>query len=648
LFTLLFLGIFSYNRSSSAIKTKISTSSLELIKQLRKNITIEIDKFLVTASSITLNVDIHKALMDYDNASATERYAIESMCSNFISSKFMTNHNIRVVALISANNNVIQTGYGLQGSNGRDYVKKFQNELKTATSENPVWAIVHDQNGNRIVFIKRITNLQQSIGYLLIEIDEKWLSDIFKDINIGDDSGIFILNSQNRVVSTNDPDSVLFNHVYFNRSQRKIMPQGQLNGTFMLKDGLVAFSAIERTDWTVFARIPFSYLNSESNGILWVLFLVGFLCLILSGLLSFLIASSISVPLKSLVNLMNQAKDGNLAIDFQDEHGDEISEVIESFKEMMIHIRDLISEVHITAQNVVKNANQLNISSEQTYRTAEQVALSIQEIASGAVSQNADAMVCVNNMDLLSQRLNKVGYSIESVSQVVTETQCLSEQTLKVVKTLNDKTLETDNVSHNIIDNIVSLNGNMKQIEEIVTLIYNIAEQTNLLALNAAIEAARAGEAGRGFAVVSDEVNNLAAQSRAASQKISRIIGEIQKKTKEAVTAADNASAIINQQVNAVRETDAAFKTIFGGMEDLSRQIDDVAASVRDILESKDKTLNSIQNISAVTEQSAAMVEEVTASSELQMGSAKELSGMANDLNEMALELNNAVLIFKT
>jgi methyl-accepting chemotaxis protein len=61
----------------------------------------------------------------------------------------------------------------------------------------------------------------------------------------------------------------------------------------------------------------------------------------------------------------------------------------------------------------------------------------------------------------------------------------------------------------------------------IVELIGSITGQINLLALNATIESARAGEAGRGFAVVASEVKSLANQAKAATDKITHEIGNL-------------------------------------------------------------------------------------------------------------------------
>jgi methyl-accepting chemotaxis protein len=69
-----------------------------------------------------------------------------------------------------------------------------------------------------------------------------------------------------------------------------------------------------------------------------------------------------------------------------------------------------------------------------------------------------------------------------------------------------------------------ALRSTVTDLSDIVQTISTIAGQTNLLALNATIEAARAGDAGRGFAVVAGEVKRLASDTRAATDRASRMV----------------------------------------------------------------------------------------------------------------------------
>jgi methyl-accepting chemotaxis protein len=94
---------------------------------------------------------------------------------------------------------------------------------------------------------------------------------------------------------------------------------------------------------------------------------------------------------------------------------------------------------------------------------------------------------------------------------------------------------------------VKQLGASSAKIDEVVKLISQIAWQTKLLAFNARIEATHAGDAGRGFEVVAQEVKNLAQQTAAATDNISREISAIGGEVARTTQAIESISKTIGQ-----------------------------------------------------------------------------------------------------
>lgn len=86
-----------------------------------------------------------------------------------------------------------------------------------------------------------------------------------------------------------------------------------------------------------------------------------------------------------------------------------------------------------------------------------------------------------------------------------------------------------------------------ERIGNFVQSISQIAWQTKLLAFNAKIEASRAGEAGRGFEVVAQEVKELAQQTAAATDDISREIKAIREEVERTSQVMETVSKTIGE-----------------------------------------------------------------------------------------------------
>jgi methyl-accepting chemotaxis protein len=117
----------------------------------------------------------------------------------------------------------------------------------------------------------------------------------------------------------------------------------------------------------------------------------------------------------------------------------------------------------------------------------------------------------------------------------------------------------------------------------IMTVIERIAAETKMLALNATIEAARAGAAGKGFAVVANEVKALAAQTSEATDRTSRQITEIQRRTMASVETIKAIAEVVRNVNRIAEQVGDSVGEQSRATDEIDRSIAEAAAASRQV-----------------------------------------------------------------
>ncbi len=235
------------------------------------------------------------------------------------------------------------------------------------------------------------------------------------------------------------------------------------------------------------------------------------------------------------------------------------------------------SQVSEASQSLAEGASEQASSLEETSSSLEEMASMTKQNAGNA--SQADGL-----MKQASQIIRMANESMGSLTTSMTEITAASEETSKIIKTIDE-----------------------------------IAFQTNLLALNAAVEAARAGEAGAGFAVVADEVRNLALRAAAAAKNTAGLIEGTVKKIKEGSSL--------------VSKANEAFAGVSASTSKVGELIGEIAAASQEQSQGIDQINKAVAEIDKVTQATAASAEESASASKEMNSQAEQMKGYVTDLS---------------
>jgi methyl-accepting chemotaxis protein len=223
----------------------------------------------------------------------------------------------------------------------------------------------------------------------------------------------------------------------------------------------------------------------------------------------------------------------------------------------------------VSAQ-VSASSKMLSDGASQQAAAIEETSSSLEEMSSMTQHNAENAGQADGLMQQVGQFVGQANESMGKLSASMTEITKASEETQKIVKTIDE-----------------------------------IAFQTNLLALNAAVEAARAGEAGAGFAVVAEEVRNLAKRAAESARNTASLIEGTVRKVKDGSGLMTGTREAFGKVAESASKVAGLLAEIAAASKEQSQGIAQVNSAVGDV----DKVT---QQNAATAEESAATVVELT------------------------------------
>ncbi|MTV49146.1 HAMP domain-containing protein [Heliobacillus mobilis] len=555
---------------------------------------------------------------------------------------------LSVIVTDSQGKQILRNKGTLSDVSDRDYFKRIKSGAQYAVSE--VVTAKGTGKSTTVLAVPIRNGEGVLIGSLCASLDLQVISELLSHVKIGRTGYVWMTDNMGRTLAHPDSDYVKEQK---DMHQVPVVMEAMKGGTGAMaysyegEKKLAGYSFVPLTGWSVYASLPEAEALEGVAKIKNLAWLSVVAAIAIAGIAGSILARAFSHPLNEMITALQAVAAGDLSQRIEGKRKDELGRLIDTFNQMIEHLRHIIGTAAGSSVHLAAAANEIASASEEVTSASTQVSGNIQQVAedvikgSDAVKETFNVVVDLSKLIKTAQNQAADGVKNSEITRkVVKEGYQTVNETVTYMQQIRSKMVETEEI-------ITTLSKYSEQIGSVTNTIANIAAQTNLLALNAAIEAARAGEAGRGFAVVAEEVRKLAEQSNQGAAEVAALTQKVSEETALAVAATRGSRNEVEEGTAIVGKAGKALENILAAVEQTASDVYDMVKINRDVANDSDQVVRLMESLKSIMDDVAIQAKEVAAATDETLYSMRNVVTGVGEVNGMATELKRTVEQFQ-
>jgi methyl-accepting chemotaxis protein len=264
----------------------------------------------------------------------------------------------------------------------------------------------------------------------------------------------------------------------------------------------------------------------------------------------------------------------------------------------------------------------------ELFTAAQSLLSTVSSFSSMTAETAASVRETTATMGSLGQTATRAALTAETVIGLARSAERTSAEGLTAVETNLSEMMTLTGEVRGLSERIEALNGRMRDIFEIASVVNYIAERSQRLADRAA-QSAKTGDTARGFGEVVGEMRSHADEAKRVSAQVKGILSEVHKAMLSAMTAAEVGIRRAEQGAQVASGTGETIRRLATALRDSSQAAKEIATVAQQQDHGIDQVLKAMNEIYLATQET--------------MSSTQSVATEAKALNDLASGLKRAV-----